>query len=533
MDTSNKYLLPSKKIYKEKVQYQKDFPTMFDFGDMKRTEEAMVSSLLSLIGRKMKLQGGYKQNLIEISYAELANLAGGKLVRSYTDKKTGKTYRYIARGRDLNKLVEDIQKKAKSISYDVPKSLSDLSKGYDSYQLFVAYNVDHENQKLTVNLSKEIYQKEFIDENGILHDEKRIYELFYQENWGDVQHLYYNPAFHNALKSKYSMRLYRALATFRKSSFYRVRSDDFVESVMKLDTPSKKREKNKFIQKAFKELQEAKDQYDNPVFPSLELIQEKEGRKTVRYYFKFKPFSNDMLPLLGVDDQGRFIFDFGYKKISNDDKDASPEFLEVLNKFHDVFSTDGEVDNANNRNTLKRWLKSVDKEVVIEMLNRSGYKGKRTFGWTVRAMEEIIANGVKTLEDLKDLDDQNFKPNEFLTNQLIDEDSEFQEVVDLLKQLLKEEWIPPVILNDARNYNKKRGVSISLITTAIQETIFTGDKAKENWKYVKSILDSWIKKGIKTLEQYNAVKEYSEVQQGDVNISEDFLKAMDLWSEDN
>ena len=189
MNTSDKEFLPTQKKYKEKVQYQKDFPTMFDFGDMKRNEEALVSSMLSIIFRKMQLQRGYDRDRpIEISYRELARLAGGKLVRTRVEKKTGKIYHYISSGKELNELVENIQKKSKSISYDVPKSASDLSKGYKSYALFVAYDVDHEAQQLKVNLSEEIYQDEFIDEDGKIHEAKRIFELFYQENWSTVQY---------------------------------------------------------------------------------------------------------------------------------------------------------------------------------------------------------------------------------------------------------------------------------------------------------------------------------------------------------
>ncbi|MFS1664427.1 hypothetical protein [Streptococcus sp. zg-JUN1979] len=34
------------KNYKDKVQYQKDFPTLFDFGDMTKSEESLVSGPL-------------------------------------------------------------------------------------------------------------------------------------------------------------------------------------------------------------------------------------------------------------------------------------------------------------------------------------------------------------------------------------------------------------------------------------------------------------------------------------------------------
>ena len=533
MNTSDKEFLPTQKNYKEKVQYQKDFPTMFDFGDMKKNEEAMVSSMLSIIGRKMQVQGGYdRDHPIEISYRELANLAGGKLVRSRADKKTGKIYQYISSGKELNELVENIQKKSKSISYDVPKSASDLSKGYKSYALFVAYDVDHETQLLKVNLSEEIYQDEFIDEEGKLHEAKRVFELFYQENWSTVQYLYYNPTFHNALKSKYSMRLYRTLAKFRKNTFYRVRADDFVESVMKLETPSKKRDKSRIIQQAFEELQSARDQYDNPVFPDLELVYEKEGRKVVRYHFKFKPFSNDMLPLIGIDKQGRFIFDFGYKKVPLNDETDTPEFEEVLDKFHTVFSTDGEVDNANNRKTLKAWLEKVDKEVIIEMLNRTGYNSKRNFGWTVKGMEKLIANGIQTLKDLEMFDQQKFNPSATLTKQMVMANQDFQEIIDLLKQLLDDK-IPPIILEDARNYHDKYGMATDLIATAIKETIFTGDQNKSNWKYVKGVLDNWLKEGIKTFESYENFKEQHEPTPPDsVHLSDEFLDAMDIWMDD-
>ncbi|MFS1664705.1 hypothetical protein [Streptococcus sp. zg-JUN1979] len=379
-------------FHENKNQHQKDFPTLFDFGDMTKSEESLVSGLLALVGKEMKLRGEYNPNdLIEIPYRDLAILASGKLVRTSIDKKTGEKYQYIATGKMLNELIEVIQQKLKSVRYD-------------SYELFSECQINHKEQLLKVNLSDEIYRQEYIDEAGNLHEAKRVYELFFQENWSNVQYLYYNPAFHNALGSKYAMRIYRALATFRKGTFFRIKADSLIEDIMKLDTPSKRRASSKYITEGFDILQKARDQYDNPVFPDLKLIKEKQGRKIVRYTFEFKPFSNDMLPLIEVDDKGRFVFDFGYQKVDSE-TNASEDFLEVMDVFYAVFSKDISVDNLNNHRTIKKWLEQVDKDLVIEILNRTGYKAGRTFGWTVGAMNKIIAMGITTKDELIRIED--------------------------------------------------------------------------------------------------------------------------------
>lgn len=525
-------LAPTGKL---RVQYQNDFPEMFTFGDMKRSEEALVSGLLSLVGKEMRFKKDYNPDEeIYISYEDLAKISGGELIRSYQDKKVQKTYYYINEV-ELRALVENLQEKAKSVSYTPPIKDKGEEIGYKDYPLFSMYTVNHKERFLGVKLNNQIFQKEILDEAGqIVQPQRRVYELFHQDNWTEhsIPYLYYNPRFHNLLSSKYSMRLYRALADFRKSTFYRIKAEDFLERVMILDTPSKKKNKNIYIKAAFEELQSARDQYNNPVFPELELEIEKRGNKTVRYYFTFKPFSNDMLYVVRKDEQGRFIFDFENKK-NDDDAEQSDDFLEVLKAFHSVFSTDSQVDNKNNRTTIKKWLEQVDKDVIIELINRTGHNSSRKFGWTIKAMENIIANGVKTLEDLKNFDEQKFNPGSQIAANMIAEDNSFEEVVYLLKELLNTEKISPVILEDVKDMVSNRSVAPEVISYAIKETIFIGNPSKSNWKYVRGIIENLIKNNVKTNKQLDIYKSQTLIEPQNVTVSDEFQKAMTIWEDED
>ncbi|CAM3294091.1 hypothetical protein STPL106120_04250 [Streptococcus pluranimalium] len=525
-------LAPTGKL---RVQYQNDFPEMFTFGDMKRSEEALVSGLLSLVGKEMRFKKDYNPDEeIYISYEDLAKISGGELIRSYQDKKVQKTYYYINEV-ELRALVENLQEKAKSVSYTPPIKDKGEEIGYKDYPLFSMYTVNHKERFLGVKLNNQIFQKEILDEAGqIVQPQRRVYELFRQDNWTEhrIPYLYYNPRFHNLLSSKYSMRLYRALADFRKSTFYRIKADDFVERVMVLDTANKKKKKNVYIKTAFEELQSARDQYDNPIFPELELEIEKKGNKTVRYYFTFKPFSNDMLYVVGKDEEGRFILDFEHQK--TDGSDDSEEFLEVLEVFHTVFSTDSQVDNKNNRSTLKKWLEQVDKDVIMELIKRTGYDSSRKFGWTIKAMENILANGVKTLEDLKTFDEQKFNPGSQIANTMISEDDSFKEVIKLLKNLLNTEKISPIILEDAQTFVTKESLSPKVIAYAIKEAIFIGDSSKSNWQYVRGILENLINNDIKTDKQLDMyINNQKTIDPQTITVSDEFQKAMTIWQSES
>ena len=65
------------------------------------------------------------------------------------------------------------------------------------------------------------------------------------------------------------------------------------------------------------------------------------------------------------------------------------------------------------------------------------------------------------------------------------------------------------------------------LVTALREAVFNG---KANWKYIQAILRNWRREGITTVAQVEAKREEREAANPqNITVSDDFLKAMDLW----
>ena len=68
-----------------------------------------------------------------------------------------------------------------------------------------------------------------------------------------------------------------------------------------------------------------------------------------------------------------------------------------------------------------------------------------------------------------------------------------------------------------------------LVRAALREAVFNG---KTNWNYINAILRNWRREGITTMRQVEERrKEHEDSKTGKVNVSDDFLAAMDLWSD--
>ncbi|HEN9415867.1 TPA: DnaD domain protein [Streptococcus agalactiae] len=503
---------------KGKVQYDKDFPKLYDMGNMTRNEERMVTAVLSELHRLE-----YSKEGITLSYGRLAKLAGGQFVNR---KVIGdKEYVYPRQGKLLNDAIEQLNKNLVTVRYKKIISTDEfgIPNEFDDIFLFTdRFKVNHKTQEYTLFLSDSIYQDEIIDENGKVIPAKKVYDLFYQEDWSRIQYLKYSLFIHNALSSQYSMRLYRELAGYRSYGAYYAYAERFEKGIMKINTPSLIQNKSIIIKKAFKELKALKDQFGNPIIPDLAMKIERRGRSTYKYTFTFKHFSNDLLPVSGVTEKGWFILDFPTKQHAsnfslpeNTDEDHYNEVLEV---FLEIFGTDTQVDNANNRKTLSNYLEIMDKEVIIEIIKRTGYEKGRSFGWTVNTLRNLNNGNVRTMEDLALYEKNTYDRTGAKISQLLELDIRFDKLFSSLKDMLKDE-ISILIIDDILYYIETLGMDILLVESAIRETIFQN---KDTWKYTKTILDNWSKNDIKELEDLNK-------SQQEVVLSKEFKEAMTLW----
>ena len=499
--------------FRNKIQYSRDFPILFDLGDLTKIEENITFSILG------ELTDRYSLDNIEFTYSEIARMAGLVSVDSAQRE-------FAQTGERFNKIIESLQNKLQTVSYKKLKSINTNGEidDYEVYPLFKKYRVSHREQKLTVVLSDEVYQEEFIEidseGNSIIHPEKRVYELFNQENWSQVKYLKFGREIHNLLKSKYSKRLYRFISEYRNyGSCYKL-AEEFEIDTMKLNTPALKRNKKQKIQDAFDELKNLKDQEGNAIIPNFEMKVERRGRSTYKYYFSFSKFSNDLNEVIEQHNNSLVLKLSPLKKIDEDiDKEDYQSILEV---FQDVFGTDRKVDNNSNRKRIREWMNLMDANVIKEIMIRTSYKTGRSFGWTVNTMQNLIDSNVVTLDDLKEYEDNTYKKESVIINQLIREKPEYEPLFDNLKVMIKQK-ISILILNDIEKYAEK--VEVGVINQAIKVAIFNN---KNKWTYVKGILENWIKLGIVTVDKINAIEEEKHKP---VIVSDDFLEAMDLWSD--
>lgn len=87
--------------------------------------------------------------------------------------------------------------------------------------------------------------------------------------------------------------------------------------------------------------------------------------------------------------------------------------------------------------------------------------------------------------------------------------------------------LTPFEIEDLTKTIQDDKTSPELVTAALREAVFNG---KANWKYIQAILRNWRREGVTTVAQVEAKREEREATNPqNITISDDFLKAMDLW----
>ena len=87
--------------------------------------------------------------------------------------------------------------------------------------------------------------------------------------------------------------------------------------------------------------------------------------------------------------------------------------------------------------------------------------------------------------------------------------------------------LTPFEIEDLTKTIQDDKTSPELVTAALREAVFNG---KANWRYIQAILRNWRHEGITTVAQVEAKREEREAANPqNITVSDDFLKAMDLW----
>lgn len=124
-----------------------------------------------------------------------------------------------------------------------------------------------------------------------------------------------------------------------------------------------------------------------------------------------------------------------------------------------------------------------------------------------------------------------------LLDKLVSEPKQVPEKQDVnpMKELVEEferelgRMLSPFELEDLQKTIREDKTDPDLVRAALREAVFNG---KTNWNYINAILRNWRREGITTMRQVEERrKEYENSKVGKVNVSDDFLAAMDLWSD--
>ena len=87
--------------------------------------------------------------------------------------------------------------------------------------------------------------------------------------------------------------------------------------------------------------------------------------------------------------------------------------------------------------------------------------------------------------------------------------------------------LTPFEIEDLTKTIQDDKINPELVIAALREAVFNG---KANWRYIQAILRNWHREGITTVAQVEAKREEREAANPqNITVSDDFLKAMDLW----
>ena len=273
---------------------------MFQLGDLSPLQENMIYSIFG------ELRDVYDENEAAIfSYSSLAMLAGNTFYSSREQKIVPRT------GKRFETTVEELEERMTKIVYRHPEKVVDGKVvSYTSIPLFKTFRVDHENKLIKIHLSDAEYTEydEVTTEDGSkvkVAVRRTVKDLFNNPEWGKkAKYIQYGRDYHNLLKSKYSKRLFRHLADWRKTGFVKDTAEELEQEVLILDSPSLLRSKGTKLQQAMDEINTLLvDEHGLPVIQDLTVERIKKGKSITHYIFRFKPFDDDLRRIVATNDK--------------------------------------------------------------------------------------------------------------------------------------------------------------------------------------------------------------------------------------
>ncbi|MCB5003910.1 DnaD domain-containing protein [Streptococcus mutans] len=138
---------------------------------------------------------------------------------------------------------------------------------------------------------------------------------------------------------------------------------------------------------------------------------------------------------------------------------------------------------------------------------------------------EVLFDATLALKKLDDLltaaDETTVSSSKGISNALKDLVEDFERVLGRM--------LSPFELEDLQKTVSDDKTDPDLVRAALREAVFNG---KTNWNYIQAILRNWRREGISTLRQVEERrKEREQANPANVTVSDDFLSAMNLWSD--
>ena len=206
---------------------------------------------------------------------------------------------------------------------------------------------------------------------------------------------------------------------------------------------------------------------------------------------------------------------------------------ELLFHFHEIFDNSDDflvwqffyLQNTTSLEEISpvQIAESIGKSVAEVNRSMSNLTEKGLLQYKTIALNgeiEAVFDALPALERLDEIVENHSRVAQAISQNVL------KDLVEIFQQELGR-LLTPFEIEDLTKTIQDDKTSPELVTAALREAVFNG---KANWKYIQAILRNWRREGITTVAQVEAKREEREAANPqNITVSDDFLKAMDLW----
>ena len=206
---------------------------------------------------------------------------------------------------------------------------------------------------------------------------------------------------------------------------------------------------------------------------------------------------------------------------------------ELLFHFHEIFDNSDDflvwqffyLQNTTSLEEISpnRIAESIGKSVTEVNRSMSNLTEKGLLQYKTIALNgeiEAVFDALPALERLDEIVESRSSVAQTISQNVL------KDLVETFQQELGR-LLTPFEIEDLTKTIQDDKINPELVIAALREAVFNG---KANWRYIQAILRNWHREGITTVAQVEAKREEREAANPqNITVSDDFLKAMDLW----